>query len=356
LRKFVRACFVLVLFSVFHQPLPAAETVMVMMNTSAGEITLELYPEAAPLTVANFLRYVDGHYYDNAHFYRTVRMDNQAQNKIWIEVIQGGRGMEVTDSPFEPIAHETTEATGILHRDGVISMARGEPGSAASEFFICIKDQPELDFGGRRNPDGLGFAAFGRVVAGMEVVREIQNMKTVPPAGPELQYTSGQILADPVLISNISRLESAPAKPASEAILQELDLFWAELAQTVADGDFEGYKATYHPDAVLVSESSRTSSPISQAFAGWEQGFADTRAGKIHASVEFRFTRRFNDATTAHETGIFHYAMEDENGARKDSYAHFEALLVKKERWKTIMEYQKSPASPTEWHGNLGSE
>jgi len=194
--------------SVFNSSLLAGETVMVVMNTSAGDITLELYPESAPVTVANFLKYVDSQYYDNeASFYRTVRMDNQAQNKIKIEVIQGGLGMEVPDLPFEPIAHETTQTSGILHKDGVISMGRLEPGTATSEFFICINDQPELDFGGDRYPDGQGFATFGKVVKGMDVVRAIQAMKTDIPESEELEYTSGQMLIEPVVIKEISRVK-----------------------------------------------------------------------------------------------------------------------------------------------------
>jgi peptidyl-prolyl cis-trans isomerase A (cyclophilin A) len=176
------------------------------MKTSAGDIRIELYPDAAPVTVENFLKYVDGGYYNNAHFYRVVRMDNQAQNNIKIEVIQGGLGMDEPDSPFAPIAHETTRKTGLQHRDGVISMGRLDPGTASSEFFICINDQPELDFGGQRNPDGQGFAAFGQVVEGMETVRLIQSMKTVMPQAAQLEYTSGQILLDPVVIFEINRV------------------------------------------------------------------------------------------------------------------------------------------------------
>ena len=186
----------------------AKETVMVTMKTSAGDISLEIYTEAAPVTAANFLQWVDAHHYDNrAVFYRTVRMDNQAQNTVRIEVIQGGFADELSDPPFENINHETTEATGVLHLDGVISMARLEPGSASSEFFICINDQPGLDFGGQRNPDGQGFAAFGKVVDGMDVVRAIQAMKTIQPEGTELEYTSGQMLIEPVEIYSISRMD-----------------------------------------------------------------------------------------------------------------------------------------------------
>lgn len=184
----------------------ASETITVEMVTSAGDIRIDLYPQAAPVTVENFLAYVDGGFYSNARFYRVVRMDNQQQNKVKIEVIQGGLELEAADLPFEAIRHESTQTTGIKHLDGVISMARGEPGTAASEFFICINDQPELDFGGQRNPDEQGFAAFGRVVDGMEIVRRIQKMATDTPPDGQLEYTSGQILLEPVVIYDIHRV------------------------------------------------------------------------------------------------------------------------------------------------------
>ena len=157
------------------------------------------------MTVENFLRYVDGGYYNNARFYRVVRMNNQQQNTIKIEVIQGGLELDTADLPFESIVHESTETTGIKHLDGVISMARGDPGTAASEFFICVNDQPELDFGGQRNPDQQGFAAFGKVVDGMDVIRNIQEMPTDIPRAGQLEYTSGQILLEPVVIYEVSR-------------------------------------------------------------------------------------------------------------------------------------------------------
>lgn len=108
-----------------------------------------------------------------------VRPDNQPGKKVKIEVIQGGfyEDSLVAIYQFAPIRHETTRETGIKHRDGVLSMARNAPGSASSEFFICIGNQPELDFGGKRNPDGQGFAAFGKVTKGMEVVLKIQKLK-----------------------------------------------------------------------------------------------------------------------------------------------------------------------------------
>ena len=142
-----------------------------------------------------------------------------------------------------------------------------------------------------------------------------------------------------------------PLLAAETVSLSELDAFWAEVSRTVAAGDLEGYKATYHEDAILVSGPSQTSYLIEQAFDRWEQGFIDTKAGKIEASVEFRFTQRFNDAETAHETGMFYYSTQAEDGERTDSYAHFEALLINKDGWKTMMEYQKSAATQAQWDG-----
>ena len=148
----------------------------VVINTDMGEISVEVFDEKAPLTASNFLDLVERGVYTNAVFYRVVRMNNQPQNKVKIEVIQGGLHRGSLINTYPPIAHETTEVTGIKHTDGVISMARNEPGSASTEFFICIGDQPSLDYGGDRNPDGEGFAAFGKVIRGMDVVRAIQAM------------------------------------------------------------------------------------------------------------------------------------------------------------------------------------
>ncbi len=150
------------------------------------------------MTVANFLRYVDSGGYNNAQFYRVVRDDNQAQNTVLIDVIQGGLGPDNGAQALKPVAHESTASTGIKHLDGTISLARDKPGSGSSEFFICVGAQPSLDFGGLRNPDGQGFAAFGRVIRGMEIVRQIQRSPTVPADTSQLEYTSGQMLVAPV--------------------------------------------------------------------------------------------------------------------------------------------------------------
>ncbi len=166
---------------------------MVVINTDRGNITLELYPKLAPVTATNFLSHVEKGDYTNSVFYRVVRMDNQPHNKVKIEVIQGGLFRDEIVDTIPTIIHETTRETGILHTDGVISMARNKPGSASSEFFICIGNQPSLDFGGKRNPDGQGFAAFGKVIKGMDVVRAIQIL-------PD----EGQYLQEPVVIHKIS--------------------------------------------------------------------------------------------------------------------------------------------------------
>ena len=151
------------------------QNIKIEINTELGSIIAELYPDKAPITCANFIKYIDQNKLNGASFYRVVRIDNQPNNDIKIEVIQGGLGFDIEEYPLPPIEHETTKETGLLHKNGTLSMARVEPGTASSEFFICIGDQPELDYGGNRNPDGQGFAAFGKVIEGTNIVKEIQN-------------------------------------------------------------------------------------------------------------------------------------------------------------------------------------
>jgi peptidyl-prolyl cis-trans isomerase A (cyclophilin A) len=173
----------------------AADNSRVLIRTEKGDIVVEVDVARAPVTAGNFLRYVDADLYDGSVFHRTVTPANQPNDAVRIEVIQGG--MLPEDKSFPPIAHETTAVTGLKHVDGTISMARSKPGSATSSFFFCINDQPQLDFGGKRNPDGQGFAAFGKVVTGMDVVRAIQAL----PA-------QGQLLAPPVKIISIRRIDT----------------------------------------------------------------------------------------------------------------------------------------------------
>ena len=129
----------------------------------------------------------------------------------------------------------------------------------------------------------------------------------------------------------------------------DLDAYWAEASRTVREGDFEGYAAIYHEDAVLVNGMNADSYPISQALAGWKEGFDLTTSGKQTSYVEFRFSQRLSDANTAHETGIFHYTAKDSTGVDSGYYIHFEGLLFNKNGWKMMMEYQKSPATLEEW-------
>ena len=136
---------------------------------------------------------------------------------------------------------------------------------------------------------------------------------------------------------------------AGAQVAAELDAYWAEVSRTVDEGDFEGYGALYHPDAVLVVQDNATY-PIEAALAGWKQGFDDTRAGRADAGVDFRLTGRLHDATTAYETGIFRYTLDPEEGESVVALIHFEALLVKRDgRWLMLMEYQKNPATDAEW-------
>jgi len=132
--------------------------------------------------------------------------------------------------------------------------------------------------------------------------------------------------------------------------IAELDAYWSEVSRAVKAGDFAGYRATCHPEGILVSGNSRKSYPLSQALARWKQGFEDTKAGKMKASVEFRFSQRWGDDTTAHETGIFLYSSTNAEGKSSKEYIHFEALLTKTESgWKILMEFQKSKATAKEF-------
>ncbi len=155
---------------------PVAQSpVRVRVQTELGDIVMEIDAKRAPNTAANFLRYLNAGHYDGGTFHRTVKMDNQPDSPVKIEVIQAGVNPDRAKEGFPPILLERTSVTGLRHTDGVISMARGQADSATSGWFICINDQPSLDYGGARNPDGQGFAAFGRVVQGMDVVRKIQQ-------------------------------------------------------------------------------------------------------------------------------------------------------------------------------------
>jgi len=177
------------------------DPVIVTLETTVGEVDVAVFVDRAPLSAADFLRYVDQRRYDGVTFYRTVRADNDRGTPM-VELIQGGLADSAPWLP--PVAHESTRDTGITHTDGTVSLARGAPGTGtAAVFFICLGDQPALDFGGMRNPDGQGFAAFGRVVRGMDVVRRIHAMPVTAPSNSD--YMAGQILAEPVVIRRAFR-------------------------------------------------------------------------------------------------------------------------------------------------------
>jgi len=177
-----------------------ADAVNVLMTTSLGEIEMEIDMDAAPITATNFMRLVDGGHMDGGSFYRAVSPENDNGSPV-ISVIQGGLGD--AEGPFPPIAHETTADTGLLHLDGAVSMAHAGVGTASTELFICIGDQPALDFGATRNPDGQGFAVFGRVVNGLDVVKAIHAQPAETPT--ESAYMAGQILEESVAIISIRR-------------------------------------------------------------------------------------------------------------------------------------------------------
>jgi len=179
----------LLLALVLAAPLPR-----VSFRTDHGEFVVEVDEGRAPVSARNFLRYVDAGRYRGGAFHRTVTTspDNQPGKTVKIDVVQAGA---TPGKDFPPVALERTRDTGLTHVDGAVSMARDGPDTATSDFFVCVGPQPELDHGGRRNPDGQGFAAFGRVVSGMDVIRRIH-------AAP----AKGQSLDPPVRILEAARL------------------------------------------------------------------------------------------------------------------------------------------------------
>lgn len=173
-------------------PLAAqAKPVHIVIETSLGNIDADLDSARAPNSVSNFLRYVDAGLYSKGVFHRTVYHDTKP---VKITVIQAGADPARRGEFFAPIDLERTSVTGLKHEDGTLSMARAGINSATNEFFICVGAQPELDFGGKRNADGQGFAAFGKVTKGMDIVRAIN---TAP--------ANGETLTPPIEILRIRR-------------------------------------------------------------------------------------------------------------------------------------------------------
>jgi len=168
----------------------------VKIYTTEGDIEIELYPDKAPKSVAAFLSYVDSGYYNDASFYRVLSLYNQPMGTNATELIQGGTWKSSSRHDNLPgIPHEPTSQTGIKHLNGTVSLARQEPGTATTEFFICIGDQPGFDYGGAANPDGQGYAAFGKVIKGMDIVKKIYE-----------QPEENQYFDPPIRIRKIERL------------------------------------------------------------------------------------------------------------------------------------------------------
>jgi peptidyl-prolyl cis-trans isomerase A (cyclophilin A) len=180
-------------------PAPKANP-RVAITTTAGAMTLELYADKAPITARNYLRYVDRKLFDGATFYRASKPPGQVANDYG--TIQGGLQND-PKKVLPPIAHESTLKTGILHTDGVISMGRHAPGTAQADWFICIGDMPYLD-ADPRDPSNPGFAAFGRLVDGMDVAKAILGMPVNPNAG--VGAMKGEMLIKPVKILSVRRV------------------------------------------------------------------------------------------------------------------------------------------------------
>jgi peptidyl-prolyl cis-trans isomerase A (cyclophilin A) len=170
---------------------PGAGDVLVSLDTSLGAIIVALKVRQAPLTTANFLQYVDRKLYDGASFWRSAK----AKSPVDYGLIEGGLQSD-PNKVLKPVAHEPTTQTGLRHVDGALSLARRDPGSGDSDFFICVGDAPYLDANPQAEGDNVGFAAFGQVIKGMEIVHKILNLPT--PGKATNPVMEGQML-DPVV-------------------------------------------------------------------------------------------------------------------------------------------------------------
>ena len=273
----------------------------VLIETSAGSIVVELEIDRAPRTAANFMRYVDAGLYEGGTFYRSVRQDNQPDDDIRIEVIQGGVNADRREDSFNAIAMEGTGTTGLRHVDGAISMARGDPDSARGEFFICIGDQPELDEGGKRNSDGRGFAAFGRVVAGMDVVRHIHR-----------DDTDAQRLVEPVTILAMREQDGSLTRPGVPSALAGFD---TDVHVTAWVGLWRNYelrrvRELFLPDARVTYLSSEREGLITgiEEIIEHHAGFGFVQGGvepELELWVEDAEGRSFGN--TAVVTGVWYF-------------------------------------------------
>ena len=175
---------------------PAAGIVRVRITTADGPILVDLEATKAPLTTANFLKYVDGKRLDNATIYRVIRA------APGFGFIQGG----IQNDPkkiLPAVAHEPTSKTGLTHKDGTISLPRGDPGTGHGEFFITVGDIPSMDADPKQPGDNLGYAAFGHVVQGMDIIRPMIDRPTSPTLGGPMMR--GSMLATPIRILTVRR-------------------------------------------------------------------------------------------------------------------------------------------------------
>ncbi len=210
IRRFALAAAALLVTSpVFAQSEPEVQsreyaTQLVLIETTMGDITVSIETERAPVTAANFLRYVDEDRFDGTHFYRAMHLDwGEPPNGL----LQGGTQMD-PDRVLSPIAHEPTSQTGLSHTNGALSMARYDPGTSTGDFSIMIKDQTGLDADPTSSDPNLqlGFAVFGYVVDGMDVVQAIHALPPDPEKGEG--WMKGQLLAEPVEIVDMRRVEA----------------------------------------------------------------------------------------------------------------------------------------------------
>jgi peptidyl-prolyl cis-trans isomerase A (cyclophilin A) len=191
MHKLIIAAAALLLFSCSSNKNPH-----IIIKTNLGNVEAELYPDKAPKTVAAFLSYIDSGFYKNSSFYRVLFIEAMASDYN-TGIIQGGiwQSNNKKAIALPGIDHEPPKQTGLSHTTGTLSLARSTPGTANSEFFICVGDQTGYDSSKNYNPDGLGFAAFGRVISGMDIVRQIHK-----------QPANGQSFTRPVTILNVERL------------------------------------------------------------------------------------------------------------------------------------------------------
>ena len=168
----------------------------ILITTNFGNVEAELFPDKAPVSVAAFLSYIDSGFYKNSSFYRVLFVESMASD-LNTGIIQGGIWQSDNKKAIAlaGIPHEAPKQTGLTHTSGTLSLARSLPGTANSEFFICVGDQTGYDSSKNYNPDGLGFAAFGKVVSGMDIVRKIHG-----------QSASGQSFIKPITVFNIERI------------------------------------------------------------------------------------------------------------------------------------------------------